>query len=612
MARTGLHSGNAQAKELPKTKLTKASLKQAIEIFSYVKPYKHLLIFGMIALTISSVLSLMIPYFLGMLIGAGDEVSGGRFEGLEQFLPSQNIALVLFFILAIMALMNFIRVALMVKMGESALGDLRVETYKRIIRLPMEFFAQSRVGELQSRIAADLTQIQEVITSTLAEFINQVIILVGGITFLAFISWKLTLMMLGVFPILITLAFIFGKFIRNFARKSQDKLADTNTIVEESLQGIASVKAYTNEWFEVLRYGKNMKDVVKLASQGGIYRGGFAGFMILAFFGSIVAVVWYGTILEAAGEIAKPDLVSFVILSVFVGGAMGGFANLYAKIQKAVGSTERVFELLEEEIEPIEIENFPIKEKINGKINFDKIAFEYPSRKEIPVLKSINLEIKQGEKIAIVGPSGAGKSTITSLLLRYYKPSAGKILIDDKNIENFDLSDLRKQMAIVPQDVILFGGTIYENISYGKPGATQAEVESAAKQANAHEFIKQIPEKYQALVGERGIKLSGGQRQRIAIARALLKNPAILLLDEATSSLDSESEKQVQDALNILMQGRTSIIIAHRLSTIRDADKIAVLNEGFIVELGTHEALMQIENGVYRNLKNLQEEPVLV
>ena len=301
------------------------------------------------------------------------------------------------------------------------------------------------------------------------------------------------------------------------------------------------------------------------------------------------------------------DLISFVLYTTFIGASFGGIAEMYAQIQKAVGATERVFELLEETPEAINANprTSPI-EKIKGTVSFKNVAFSYPSRQEVEVLKDVNFNAEFGQKIAIVGPSGAGKSTISSLLLRFYDITSGEILVDGKNIYDYDLENLRGNMSIVPQDVILFGGTIRENIAYGKPDATDEEIMLAAKQANALNFVEGFPEKFETLVGERGVKLSGGQRQRIAIARALLKNPSILILDEATSSLDSESEKLVQEALEVLMEGRTSIIIAHRLSTIRNADKILVLDNGKITEEGTHQELINLENGIYKNLSNLQ------
>jgi ABC-type multidrug transport system fused ATPase/permease subunit len=469
----------------------------------------------------------------------------------------------------------------------------------------MSFFSQKRVGELNSRISSDIAQIQDTLTSTIAEFLRQFILIIGGVILLAGESYKLTLMMLSVVPLVAIAAVIFGRFIRKYSKKVQDTVAESQVIVEETLQGITNVKAFANEWYEIARYNGKISEIVKLAIKGGTYRGYFASFIIFCLFGSIVAVVWYGVRLSISGEMTVGQLISFVLYSTFVGASFGGIAELYAQIQKAIGATERVFELLDETPENIAAKNNE-RIKINGDVTFRNVGFSYPSRREIKVLNGVSFDAAFGQKIAIVGPSGVGKSTIASLLLRFYDINSGEILIDRTSISSYDLEDLRGNMSIVPQDVILFGGSIRENIAYGKPNATDAEVFAAAQQANALQFINGFPEKFETLVGERGIKLSGGQRQRIAIARALLKNPRILILDEATSSLDSESEKLVQEALEILMQGRTSIIIAHRLSTIRNADQILVLDKGKIVEQGTHNELLKIEDGLYRNLSSLQ------
>jgi ABC-type multidrug transport system fused ATPase/permease subunit len=471
----------------------------------------------------------------------------------------------------------------------------------------MSFFSQKRVGELNSRISSDITQIQDTLTSTIAEFLRQFILIIGGIALLATESFKLTLLMLSVVPLVAVAAVIFGRFIRGYSKKVQDKVAESQVIVEETMQGISIVKAFANEWYEIARYKTQINEVIKIAIKGGKYRGYFASFIIFCLFGAIVAVVWYGVQLSIAGEMSVGQLISFVLYSTFVGASFGGIAELYAQIQKAIGATERVFELLDETPEKIEgTTAHEAIEKIKGNVSFKNVAFQYPSRKEMKVLKDVSFTAEFGQKIAIVGPSGAGKSTIASLLLRFYSIAEGSIEIDNKNIYDYDLEQLRGNMSIVPQDVILFGGTIRENIAYGKPNATEDEILAAAQQANAYNFIESFPEKLDTIVGERGVKLSGGQRQRIAIARALLKNPSILILDEATSSLDSESEKLVQEALEILMEGRTSIIIAHRLSTIRSADQILVLDQGVIAEQGTHQELIAVENGIYKNLSNLQ------
>jgi ABC-type multidrug transport system fused ATPase/permease subunit len=525
----------------------------------------------------------------------------------KDLVQAKNIAIGLMGILLLQSFFSFFRLSLFINFTENTLANIRLSLYSNLIKLPMNFFSQKRVGELNSRISSDITQIQDTLTSTIAEFLRQFILIIGGIIFLATISLRLTLMMLCIVPVVAVAAVIFGRFIRKFSKSVQDQVAESQVIVEETLQGITNVKAFANEWYEIARYRGKINDVVKLAIKGGQYRGYFASFIIFCLFGAIVAVVWYGVSLCISGEIkGVGELISFVLYSTFIGASFGGIAELYAQIQKAVGATERVFELLDETPEKISATQNHSIEKIKGKVTFNHVAFHYPSRPEIQVLKDVSFTADFGQKIAIVGPSGAGKSTISSLLLRFYDIESGQILIDDKNIYDYDLENLRGNMSIVPQDVILFGGSIRENIAYGKPNATEEEILLAAKQANALGFVNGFPEKFDTLVGERGIKLSGGQRQRIAIARALLKNPSILILDEATSSLDSESEKLVQEALENLMQGRTSIIIAHRLSTIRSADAILVLNDGRIAEQGTHKELLEIENGIYKNLSNLQ------
>ena len=586
-----------QENDLPKAKLSASSLNKAVLIFKYAGEHKWKFYVGLLFLLFTGATALAFPKLMGMLVDCVKNKDSAE---------ANTIALSLVAILSFQSLFSFFRLSLFVNFTENTLANLRLALYSNLIKLPMSFFSQKRVGELNSRISSDITQIQDTLTTTIAEFLRQFILIIGGVILLATQSLKLTLMMLAVVPLVAVAAVIFGRFIRKYSKSVQDQVAESQVIVEETLQGISNVKAFANEWYEIARYRGKINEIVKIAIKGGQYRGYFASFIIFCLFGSIVAVVWYGVTLSINGEMTVGQLISFVLYSTFVGASFGGVAELYAQIQKAVGATERVFELLEETPENINSNQSVTTEKIKGNVTFKNVAFSYPSRKEIQVLKDVSFSANYGQKIAIVGPSGAGKSTISSLLLRFYDIEGGQILIDNKNIYDYDLENLRGNMSIVPQDVILFGGSIRENIAYGKPDATEQEIFKAAKQANALDFVNGFPEKFETLVGERGIKLSGGQRQRIAIARALLKNPSILILDEATSSLDSESEKLVQEALETLMQGRTSIIIAHRLSTIRNADAILVLNEGVISEQGTHKELLEIENGVYKNLSNLQ------
>ncbi|CAN1500796.1 MdlB ABC-type multidrug transport system, ATPase and permease components [Flavobacteriaceae bacterium] len=583
--------------DLPKSKITKSSLSKAILIFQYAGNHKWKFYVGLVFLLLTGGTALAFPKLMGMLIDCVKNKDNAQ---------ANFIAGGLVVILFLQSIFSFFRLSLFVNFTENTLANLRLALYSNLVKLPMTFFSQKRVGELNSRISSDITQIQDTLTSTIAEFLRQFILIIGGVALLANESFKLTLLMLSVVPLVAVAAVIFGRFIRKYSKKVQDQVAESQVIVEETMQGISIVKAFANEWYEIARYNGKIKEIVKIAIKGGKYRGYFASFIIFCLFGAIVAVVWFGVRLSISGEMSVGQLISFVLYSTFVGASFGGIAELYAQIQKAVGATERVFELLEEIPEKINDTLSDSEAKIKGDVSFKNVAFYYPSRKEIQVLKEVSFNANFGQKIAIVGPSGAGKSTIASLLLRFYDINGGEISIDGKNIYDYDLETLRGNMSIVPQDVILFGGTIRENIAYGKPNATEDEIIKAAKQANAYQFIKGFPEKFETIVGERGIKLSGGQRQRIAIARALLKNPRILILDEATSSLDSESEKLVQEALEILMEGRTSIIIAHRLSTIRSADQIIVLDDGTIKEQGTHQELIALENGIYKNLSNLQ------
>jgi ABC-type multidrug transport system fused ATPase/permease subunit len=409
---------------------------------------------------------------------------------------------------------------------------------------------------------------------------------------------------------LVAFAVVFGRFIRKTSRQAQEKLGESNVIVEETLQGIANVKAFVNESHEASRYDKVLRQVVKIAVRGAKFRGIFASFIVFFLFGTFVAVIWYGSVLVHTHELLFGDLTKFIMYSIFAGAAMGSFPDLYANLQKAIGASERVLDILAEQGEDISIiaSNNAIKQTIKGDLSFEDVIFAYPSRPEITVLKGISFNADAGQRVAIVGPSGSGKSTMASLILQFYHPQNGSILFDGKPADNYSLTDIRNQVAIVPQDVLLFGGNIMENIAYGRLNASKEDIIQAAKRANADRFISSFPEGYETVVGERGVKLSGGQRQRIAIARALLKNPSILILDEATSSLDSESERLVQEALEELMKDRTSIIIAHRLSTIREADKIVVLEKGNIIESGSHTELIGNEQGLYRYLSQLQFE----
>jgi ABC-type multidrug transport system fused ATPase/permease subunit len=418
--------------------------------------------------------------------------------------------------------------------------------------------------------------------------------------------------MLCVVPPVAILAMYFGRKIRAIAKQVQEHIGEANTVVGESLQGISNVKAFTNEGHEAGRYNRIADKVIDTAMRNARARGSFFAFIIFCLFGSIMLIVWYGVRLKVSGEIQSNEMVAFLMTTMFVAASIGGLPEQYAQIQRAVGAADRVFDILNEESEEVSLDENRVRSsmKLEGNVSFENVSFSYPTRKEFTVLKDISFTAKKGQTIALVGHSGSGKSTMAGMLMRFYNPDSGRVMIDGKDSKDYNLTQLRENMAIVPQEVLLFGGTIAENIAYGKPGASAEEIREAAVKANALAFIESFPDKFETKVGDRGIQLSGGQRQRIAIARAVLKNPGILILDEATSSLDSESERVVQEALDKLMVGRTSFVIAHRLSTIRNADKIVVIDKGVVVETGTHDELMIIPNGVYRMLNQLQFQNV--
>ncbi len=584
---------------VPKGKLNKSGFASAMRLYKYIKPYRGQYFLGIFFLLGSSLSSLAFPKLLGDLVNSGNNT----FLGLSL----NQTALLIAGVLVLQAIFSYFRIVLFVNVTEKSLAALRQASYSHLIKLPLQFFEKRRVGELNSRISADVALLQETMTTTLAEFIRQIIIIVGGITLLGIISIKLTGFMLIILPPTMIFARFFGKFIRKFSKDIQSELADSNTIVEETLQGIQSVKAFTNEYIEIARYKKKTKEIADLGMTSGKYRGAFSSFIILGLFGAIATVVWQGSRYMQAGEMAAGDLFSFVIYSVFVGGTISGLANVYTNIQKFIGATEDLFKIYDETPEDIQdLKEFDSKYKMNGQISLRNLNFAYPSRKDQKVLNDINLNIESNKMVALVGHSGAGKSTMASLLLMLHRPAKDSLFFNNIDSHDFPLSALRSQISLVPQDIFLFGGSISENIAYGKPEASKQAIYEAAQKANALEFIERFPEKFDTIVGERGTQLSGGQRQRIAIARAILNDPKILILDEATSSLDSESEKWVQEALEELMKGRTSIVIAHRLSTIRKADEIVVMEQGKIVEKGTHEKLMKEDDGRYKKLIQLQ------
>ncbi|MGV3631859.1 MAG: ABC transporter ATP-binding protein [Bacteroidota bacterium] len=591
----------------PKVKLTKEGIQKAKGIFRYLRPYAFGFSIGWIFLVLSTSVGLVFPLMMGQLLGAN---SVNSTEDAIRVISLENInqvALALFLLFAAQAVFSFFRVIIFTNVTENALRDIRKDAFSRLIYMPMDFFNRNKVGELTSRLASDIVQVQETLRTTIAEFFRQVVMIVGGIVFLMLISWKLSLIMLATVPVMAIVAVVFGKFIRRLAKVAQDETAKSNVVVEESLTGISNVKAFTNELFSIQRYTRIAEEIRRLNVKSGLWRGVFASFIIFCLFGAIVFIIWQGMLMTqgANPQMSSKDFYTFIFYTIMMGASVGSLPELYASIQKAIGSTENLMDIIQTEGEK-EIMSGKSKPEITGKVSFRNVHFHYPQRPDMPVLEGINIEAEPNETIALVGSSGAGKSTIASLLLRYFETVSGEILFNGENIRDIEIEHLRSNMALVPQEVILFGGSIRENIAYGKPEADLQEIEEAARQANAYDFITSFPDGFETQVGDRGIQLSGGQKQRIAIARALLKNPTILILDEATSALDSESEKLVQDALEHLMKGRTSFVIAHRLSTIRFADRIYVIDQGKVAEQGKHDDLIAIEEGIYAGLISLQ------
>jgi ATP-binding cassette, subfamily B, bacterial len=584
-------------------KLSGERLRRSLKVFQYILPYKWPFIWGMFFLIVGSGLFLVIMKLPGEILNI---ISGESKYGL-----STNMAFfVVIALLAVQSVFSYLRVQLFAVVSEKSMAALRRDLYQKLVTLGIPFLEERRVGELTSRITSDVTQVQGVVSLTIAEFIRQIIVFLGGVFIIVFTMPKLALIMLATVPIVVISAMFFGRYIRKLMRARQDQLAETNVVVEETMQSIQTVKAYTNEDFEVKRYSSSLTEMVSISLKAARMRGLFAAFIIFVMFGALFFIIWQAAIMVEKGEMLKGDLLDFAVFTGIIGTAIASLGNFYTEIVSAIGATERILDIMDQPSE-VTVQTLTApkgKQRFSGEISYRDVHFSYPSRPDMPVLKGVSFDIAAGSKIALVGASGGGKSTIMQLLLQFYGLGTGEILVDGQSIYDYELSLYRQNIGIVPQEVLLFGGSIRENIAYGRPGSSDEEIIEAARQANAWDFINSFPEGLDTLVGERGVKLSGGQRQRVAIARAILKDPAILLLDEATSSLDAESEKLVQEALNKLMVGRTSIIIAHRLATVRDVDCIYVLDGGTIIEKGTHDELSAIPDGAYNALAKLQFE----
>lgn len=579
------------------------SIRELLQILKYLSPYRVRFAVAVLALLCATLMGLSFPYLTGMLLDAS--VRPG-----SQIWDLNTIALILLATLAIQAVFSFFSTYGFSRSGESALVDMRRKTYARLVSLPMAFFHERRVGELVSRLGADMALMQDTLTGATPQFIRQCTLMLGGIVLVALTSWKLTFLMLSTFPLLMLAAVLVGKQIRGHSRAAHDRLALSTSVLEESLQGIANVKAFRAEEFEKARYSSYLDGFLRAIFRVSRLRAILISFIILGVFGSIVGVFWYGARLMQAGELSFGELTRFILYTTFIGGSVASFADLFGLLQKSLGASERLRQLVDEEPEESPGCSRPASgAKPNSEpcaVRIENVFFAYPSRPDLPVLRGLDLAAEAGEKVALVGASGAGKSTVFALLLRFYDPFTGRILLDGQDTLTLPRAAIRNRLGIVPQDILLFNGSIAENIAYGRIGASHAEIERAAEGALCSDFIAQLPEGIHTRVGDRGVTLSGGQRQRLAIARALLRDPGILLLDEATSSLDAESEQLVQKGLDRLLAGRTAFIIAHRLSTVRSADRIFVMEEGRVVEAGRHAELMRLTDGTYRRLAEIQ------
>lgn len=570
---------------------------QLRRLLAYTRPYLPLFIVGVMATLLSAGLSLVFPALFGQLIDASFlKVGATNTDQLDQ------TVLLLLGVFACMALFSALQSFLLAKVGNSVVADLRRAVFAHLLTLSPSFFGRNKTGDLTSRLTSDVSTVQAMTSTTLAQLLSQGFSLIGSLILLITTSPRLSVLTLMIIPLVIGTAFTIGRRIRLISREVQDAVADSSASAEEAISGVRVVQSFTAETMEQQRYGKSVTASLTYAIRRAKWQALMSGIMSFLVFSSLALVLWYGGRLVMSGAMSPGNLVTFLFYGLQVGGTVASLTGLFNQFQEALGASGRIFELLDEHSDLPEATPSKPLTHAKGQVAFQKVNFSYENA---VVLQDIDFEISAGQVVALVGPSGAGKTTLVNLIPRFWDVTSGQILLDQQDIRQYSLSDLRHQIGIVPQETLLFSGTILENILYGRPEATLAETETAAKAANAHQFISHFEQGYDTIVGERGVKLSGGQRQRIAIARAILKDPRILILDEATSALDNESEVLVQQALETLMQGRTTFIIAHRLSTIRSADHILVMNEGRIVADGSHSNLMA-QGGLYRDLYELQ------
>lgn len=575
--------------------LDRPSLAEARRLLHYLLPYRRWMVIAILSLVFGAALGLVFPWIMQNLV---DTVfSKGSLTELNR------ITALLIATFLVRSFFYYFQVYSLSYVGERIVIDLRTELYTHLQELSLRFYTERRVGELISRLSSDVTLVRTALTNNVATVLSQSITFIGSLVLMLVLNWRLTLFILALAPLVAISGVFFGARLRKLSTEVQDRLADSTAMAEEALGGVRVVKAFTREPYEINRYQNALNTMFQAVMRMTVLRSAFGPLITFLAFSSLAAILWFGGREVLASRLSGGSLIAFLVYGINIASSVGAFTSLYTQLQEAAGASQRIFELLDEPNEVADSTGAVRLSEISGQIRFENVSFAYPGAGH--VLHDIDLEIPPGQVLALVGPSGAGKSTLFNLIPRFYDPSQGEIRIDGHDLRHVSLTSLRGQIGLVPQETQLFSGTVRENLRYGRLEASDAELVEAACFANAEEFIERLPEGYDTLVGERGVKLSGGQRQRIAIARAILKNPRILLLDEATSSLDSESEGLVQEALERLMQGRTTVIIAHRLSTIHKADTIAVLDEGRLVELGSHADLLLLD-GLYARLYRLQ------
>lgn len=571
-----------------------------VRLYAYVRPHRWRLLVGIVAVAVSGLLGLAFPLLIRELLDAAFAPGG---EARAARLALDRTALLLVGLMLLQAGFNYARTYQLGRVGEAVVADLRKALFSHLLTLPVKFFEERRTGELTSRLTSDVATVQAAVSQALAQLVNQSVSLIGGTALLFYLQPRLTLVMLSVVPAVAIFAALFGRRLRAVSAHFQDQVAAANARANEAIEGIRVVKTFTAEALEEAGYRAAIDASFKRALSRVRLRSLFIPAVLLSGFAGLALVLWYGGRLAIAGELSSGDLVAFILITLFVAGSIGTFTGLYAQLQEAVGASGRIFELLDERSPGVEPKEPRRLGRVAGRVEFRDVHFSYDGATD--VLRGVSLRAEPGEVVALVGPSGAGKSSLVSLIPRLYDVTSGAISVDGIDVRELRVAELRSLVGVVPQETQLFSGSVELNIRYGRPSATKAELLAAAKAANAHEFILELPGGYSAEVGERGVRLSGGQRQRIAVARALLKDPRVLILDEATSSLDSESEALIQVALERLMRGRTTFVIAHRLATITNADRILVLDAGRIVQEGPHAELLG-EAGLYRELYERQ------